>query len=113
MVYKSLDKRITKTVLDVVSKLAADYPRRRRLAECVARRHLTDAQLDNLKQVNAKIDTALEHVEEGIRDYLLSDIASGNGYERSMASCFISRTSYYAKKNAVILEIARAFYLVI
>ena len=113
MTYKRLDKRLSKTVLDVVSKLAADYPRRRRLAECLVRKHTTDEQVEQLKQVNAKIDKALESVEEGIREYILSDIASGNGYERSMASCFVSRTAYYAKKNNAILEIARAFYLVV
>lgn len=35
-------------------------------------------------------------VDEGLREYMLMDIAVGHGYESSMASPYIAKNSYYA-----------------
>ena len=111
--YQHLDKRITKTVMGLVEALCADYPRRRRLADYLSYTKGNDADLAHLRGINEKIDEALNEVDEGLRGYMLSDIANRNGYGRSMASPFIRKDSYYAQKNKAILKMAMLFHFVV
>ena len=111
--YQHLDKRITKTVMEIIEKLCADYPRRKRLADYLYYAKGNDADLAHLRGINAKIDEALSEVDEGLRDYMLSDIANRNGYGRSMASPFIRKDSYYAQKNKAILKMAMLCHFVV
>ena len=112
MKYKKLDGRITKTALAVISALCADYPRRKRLIECRCRTRTTDEEIENFKKTNAVIDKALLVVDEGLRDYILVDIAVGHGYESSMASPYIAKNCYYTQKNRAIKEMAKGFHLI-
>lgn len=113
MKYKKLDGRITKTVLDVLEALCADYPRRKRIIECRCRTRTSDAAVEDFRKTNQIIDCAMETVDMGLREYILIDIGSGNGYERSMASPFISKDSYYLQKNRAIEAMARGFNMII
>lgn len=111
--YQHLDKRISKTVMEIIEKLCADYPRRKRTADYLSYTKGNDADLAHLRGINAKIDEGLTEVDEGLREYMLSDIANRNGYGRSMASPFIRKDSYYAQKNKAILKMAMLFHLVV
>mgnify|MGYP003429961661 CR=1 FL=1 len=113
MTYSPLDWRISKTVMELVKALCADYPRRKRLIDCKFRTKTTDEDVIKLKEINDNIDAALECVDEGLRSYILYDIANGNGYNKSMASPYIQRNSYYKQKNKAILNIALKFHCVI
>ena len=113
MKYKKLDYRVSKTALNVIMALCADYPRRKRLIECKFRTHTTDKDIENFKATNAVIDSALMVVDEGLREYMLMDIAVGHGYESSMASPYIAKNSYYLQKNKAIEEMAKGFHLII
>ena len=112
MNYKSLDRRISKTVLELIEKLCADYPRRKRIVECNFRTKTSDEAVEKFKKTNETIDKAMEGVDKGLRDYILSDIANRNGYERSMASPYITKNSYYAQKNKAIYSMALLFHLI-
>mgnify|MGYP006923367448 CR=1 FL=1 len=111
--YHALDSRITKGVRLLVEGYCADYPRRKRISECKYRTITTDEEVLRFREINAKIDEALSVVDEGMRPFLLTDIANGNGYDRSMASPFMHRDTYYKQKNEVILRIALAMHLIL
>lgn len=112
MKYKKLDRRITKTALQVIEALCADYPRRKRILKSVT--GLKDqSALYEFKRTNDIIDAAMECVDEGLRTYILMDIGNGNGYNRSMASPFLSKDSYYKQKNNAIEEMAQKFNLIL
>jgi hypothetical protein len=113
MRYIPTDSRLTETVLDLIQTLCADYPRRKRIIECKFRTVTTDEAVARFKRLNDVIDDAMKQVDVGIREYVLSDIACRNGYNKSMASPFISRTSYYRQKNNALLEMAKGFDLII
>ena len=112
MNYKRLDRSISKTVLELIEKLCADYPRRKRIIECEFRTRTTDEAVLQFKKTNDTIDQALECVDKGLREYILSDIANHNGYDRSMASPYITKNSYYAQKNKAIYMMAVGFHLI-
>ncbi|MBQ8428588.1 MAG: hypothetical protein IJX30_00610 [Clostridia bacterium] len=65
------------------------------------------------KRTNDIIDAALQEVDEGLRTYILMDIGNGNGYNRSMASPFLSKDSYYKQKNNAIELMAEKLNLII
>lgn len=111
--YIPLDKRITEGVQMIVQGYCADYPRRKRISECRFRTITTDEEVQHFREINAKIDDALEVVDEGMREYILSDIANAHGYYRSMASAFMHRDTYYSQKNEAILRIALAMNLIL
>lgn len=111
--YYPLDPRITKGVRLLVEGYCADYPRRKRISECKYRTITTDEEVQRFREINAKIDDALNAVDEGLREYILTDIANGNGYDRSMASPFMHRDTYYRQKNEVILRIALSMHLIL
>lgn len=113
MRYKKLDVRISRTALDVLCALCADYPRRKRIIDCQFRTVTTDEEINKFKRINEIIDDSLRCVDEGIRMYVLTDIANRNGYNKSMASPFISHMSYYRQKNEVLLRMAQKFNLII
>lgn len=112
MKYKRLDLKISKTALCVIEALCADYPRRKRIIECRVRTKTTDEDVEQFKKTNEIIDEALLCVDEGLRDYVLMDIGCGHGYERSMASPFIAKNSYYRQKNAAVERMAKSFHLI-
>lgn len=112
MKYKKLDFRVSKTALNVIMALCADYPRRKRLIDCKFRTRTTDDDIERFKQTNEIIDKALLVVDEGIREYILIDIAVGHGYESSMASPYIAKNPYYTQKNRAIEEMAKGFHLI-
>jgi hypothetical protein len=111
--YHPLDKRISKSVMILVSGYCADYPRRKRIAECKFRTITTDDEVSKFREINEKIDNALMVVDEGLRAFILADIANGNGYDRSMASPYMHRDAYYKQKNEAILNIALAMNLIL
>lgn len=112
MKYKKLDRRITKTALRVIESLCADYPRRKRILKSIA--EVKDkSTLYEFKRTNDIIDAAMECVDEGLRTYILMDIGNGNGYNRSMASPFLSKDSYYKQKNNAIEDMATKFNLIL
>ena len=112
MKYKKLDRRITKTTLKVIEALCADYPRRKRELKRVTGVRDPSALLE-FKRTNDIIDAALQEVDEGLRTYILMDIGNGNGYNRSMASPFLSKDSYYKQKNNAIELMAEKLNLII
>ena len=111
--YKSLDQRLTKGVRLLVEGYCADYPRRKRISECKYRTITTDEEVQRFREINDRIDEALSIVDEGMRNFILTDIANGNGYDRSMASPFMHKDTYYKQKNEVILRIALAMHLIL
>lgn len=58
------------------------------------------------------IDESLEEIDVGFRQYLLDDIASGNGFDKSCASLFSSRGTYYRVKRKLIHDIAERLNLI-
>ena len=112
MKYKKLDRRITKTALQVIEALCADYPRRKRILKSMTGLR-DDSALVEFKRTNDIIDAAMECVDEGLRAYILMDIGNGNGYNRSMASPFLSKNSYYRQKNNAIIAMANKFKMVL
>ena len=112
MKYKKLDRRITKTALQVIEALCADYPRRMRILNSITGLRDESAILD-FKRTNDLIDEAMECVDEGIRTYILMDIGNGNGYNRSMASPFLSKDLYYKQKNSAIENMAQKLKLIL
>ena len=113
MKYKKMDFRISKTTLNVIRAYCADYPRRKRLIECRQLTHTTKEEIEQFKNTNEIIDKALLVVDEGLRAYMLIDIAVGHGYEKSMASPLIAKNSYYLQKNKAIEQMAKGFHLII
>ena len=111
--YYPLDKRITEGVQLIVQGYCADYPRRKRISECKYRTITTDEEVQHFRAINAKIEEAMSVVDEGMREYILSDIANAHGYYRSMASAFMHRDTYYKQKNEAILRIALELHLVL
>lgn len=112
MKYKKLDRRITKSALRVIESLCADYPRRKRILNSMTGLR-DEAVLLGFKRTNDIIDEAMECVDEGLRTYILMDIGNGNGYNRSMASPFISKNSYYKQKNNAIILMANKFKMIL
>ena len=112
MKYKKLDRRITKQVLQVIEALCADYPRRKRIVDCEFLTRTSESKVKEFKKTNLLIDRALEVVDDGLRSYILTDIANRNGYERSMASPFITKNSYYKQRNNAIKQMALLFHLI-
>lgn len=112
MKYKKLDRRITKSALRVIESLCADYPRRKRILNSMTGLR-DEAALLGFKRTNDIIDEAMECVDEGLRAYILMDIGNGNGYNRSMASPFLSKDSYYKQKNNAIEDMAQKLNLIL
>lgn len=115
MKYTHNQKGIPKDVKEEIQSLCAGYYRRQRIAK--QRTAILTAppseELTAFMTYNEKIDRALEFLEEGLRPYILHDIANGIGYWRSMASPLISRNAYYARKNESLERIAKELNLMI
>ena len=91
------------SVVGICVAVIADYERRRREIE---RGALSECLLSEYRRYNAIIDGALLCVEPEAREELLSDIASGRGYDHSMVGYLFYKNGYYARKRAVIYVVA-------
>ena len=115
MKYVHNQKNLPKDVKTEIQSLCAGYYRRQRIAN--QRLSLLTAppseELVAFMRWNERIDKALEFIEEGLRPYILHDIANGIGYWRSMAGPFISRNSYYSRKNKAMENIAEELNLMV
>ena len=115
MKYKHNQKNIPKDVKEEIQSLCAGYARRKRIAS--QRLALITAppseELKAFISYNTKIDKALDFIEDGLRTYMLHDIANGVGYWRSMASPFLTCNAYYARKNKAMMNIAKELNLMI
>ena len=114
MHYRRFDTGVSHSAIDVVVALCADYPRRKKIGSAKYLSKTNKEELfNNFKLINEKIDSSISFIEEGIREIIILDIGAKRGYGYSMASSLISKDAYYARKNQAILEIAKAFNLVI
>ena len=116
MKYKHNQKAIPKDVLAEIQALCAGYYRRKctiavRLAQ--SPESVDAPEIKAFLSYNESIDKAIEFIEEGIREYILHDIALGTGYWSSMAAPFISLTAYYDRKNKALGNLAKALNLMI
>lgn len=111
--YRNKQKDIPEGALKVIRAICADYPRRKRIIETVVHTHTDEETLKHFKDYNERIDRALSELEEGLRDYILSDIMHGNGYNYSMASPLLTNNAYYERKNKILWNLARELNLVI
>ena len=115
MKYTHNQKSIPKDVKVELQSLCAGYYRRKRVAT-LRLSVLTGAPSEELKafmEWNERIDKALEFIEEGLRPYILNDLANGKGHWTSMASAFIGRNAYYSRKNKALENLAREFNLML
>lgn len=113
--YKQNQKGLPKDVKEEVQSICAGYYRRKRVATCRLS-VMTGEPSEDFKAFlawNERIDQAMEFIEEGIRPYILDDIANGKGYWRSMASPLIGVNAYYARKNKAIEDLAKTLNLMI
>ena len=115
MRYSHNQKSIPKDVKEQIQSICAGYNRRKRVAS-QRLSVMTSQPSDELMaflSYNEKIDNALLFLEEGLRPYILHDIANGVGYWRSMAGPIISRNAYYERKNKAMENIAKELNLMI
>lgn len=98
---------IPRSVTEIVRAICADYPRRQRM---ISDGEGGDAEKE-CRRINAAVDAALAEVEVGVREILLLDIACGRGYDYSMASAIMVKSSYYRRRNKLIRDIARQMNL--
>lgn len=115
MRYTHNQKNIPKDVKAEIQSLCAGYYRRKRIAD-LRLSVLTAPPTEELKAFiawNTRIDKALEFIEEGVRPYILNDIANGKGYWSSMASPFLTCNAYYTRKNKAFENLAREFNLMV
>ena len=116
MKYNHNQKGMPLEVLKEVQALCAGYYRRKclaavRIAQSPENEQTPEAQA--FLRYNQQIDSAIEFIEEGIREYILHDIALGTGYWASMAAPFITKNAYYARKNKALCNLAKELNLVI
>lgn len=100
---------IPTSVVSIVKSHCADYDRRARALKNPATPPAVYARYETL---NATIDRALKDIDVGVRKILLQDISAGRGYESSMASPFLAKNSYYARKRKLIHDIAQGLNLI-
>ena len=100
---------VPRGIADIVISLCADYDRRK---TCVTRSIVPPSVQKAYEGINSIIDQALENVEPGMRQDLLTDIQMHRGYMYSPASVYISKNAYYSRKRMVIYTIAKFFNLV-
>ena len=115
MRYKCTQKGIPKDVKAEIQTLCAGYYRRKRI-EKMRREFLSGEPSEEFKafmQYNENIDKALSFLEEGLKPYILYDIANGVGYWSSMASPFLTCNAYYARKNQAMENLAKELSLMI
>lgn len=115
MKYTHNQKGIPKDVKEEIQSLCAGYYRRQRIAK--QRMAILTAppseELTAFMTYNDKIDRALAFIEEGLRPYILHDIANGIGYWSSMASPFLTCNAYYDRKNRALENLSKELNLII
>jgi hypothetical protein len=115
MRYAHNQKNIPKDVKMEIQSLCAGYYRRQRIAKqrtAVLTAPISE-ELTAFMTYNDKIDRALCFIEEGMREYILHDIANGIGYWSSMASPFITCNAYYDRKNRALGNLAKELNLIV
>ena len=115
MIYKHNQSSIPEDVKKEIQSICAGYYRRKRIAD-MRLSVLTAPPSEELiafMSWNKKIDKALDFIEEGIRPYILNDIANGKGYWGSMGAPLISKDSYYARKNKALKNLTVELNLMI
>lgn len=113
--YKYNQKNLPQDVKTQIRSICAGYARRKRVANS-RMLFLTGEPSEELRAFmawNEHIDRALAFLEEGMRPYILDDIANGKGYWGSMASPLISYNAYYARKNKALENLATEFHLLL
>ncbi len=95
-------------VVGVAVAVIADYDRR---AREIKRGALSEGLLSSYVRYNGIVDSALMAIEDGARREMLSDIATGRGYNNSMISWMYTARSYYTRKREVIYLTARGLGL--
>lgn len=106
---KAVDKwEVPETVVQIVKAFCADYSRR---AKALSRHNVSDDTVALYVKLNSVIDAALEEVEEGIRQIMLTDIQLGRGYDFSPASPFLAKNTYYQRKRKIVHKIAKSLLL--
>lgn len=106
---KKVKQRLPETVANVAKSLCADYARRENAIKYSA---ITGPVLARYVELNAAVNTALEGMEAGIREELLDDIAKGRGYEASTLATLMAKNTYYARKQKVLLALAKELALI-
>ena len=95
-------------VVGVAIAVIADYERR---AREIKRGVLSEHLLSAYRRYQGIVDSALECVEPEARRELISDIASGRGYNHSMLSTSYYKAGYYSRKRQVIYSVAKGMGL--
>lgn len=109
MAKRHLELNLPTSVVRIVYALCADYSRRVTALRCPA----TPPNVrENFLRLNAAIDDSLVDIEPGLRSILLNDVSELNGYDSSKSNSFISKNTYYARKRALIFNIAKRLQLV-
>jgi uncharacterized membrane-anchored protein len=94
---------IPTSIVDIVKAICADYDRRERTIKFGT---ISGAVLERYIELNNAVDKALQDVEIGLRNYLLSDIRYNRGYDYSDAQEIIAKNTYYNRKRKLIHDIA-------
>lgn len=101
-------QKLPRGVVGVAVAVIADYDRR---AAEIKRGALSEGLLLSYSRYNEIVDDALTCVEESARREMLSDIASGRGYDYSKLAPMLNRKSYYLRKKTAIYKVAIALKL--
>lgn len=100
---------LPKGVMEIIRAVCADYYRR---AREIKNQTKPDYVLDCYKDLNDKIDEALEEIEPNLRQDFLHDIVTHTGWHSSRAGLYGSIKWYYKRKNHCIQVIAKNLHLV-
>ncbi len=101
--------QIPGSVVAIVESLCADYERRKAV---ISMGGAEETVLAEYRRLNDIIDAALEDVEQGVRKYMLCDVANHSGYVLSQASLFFAKNTYYARKRKLVHDIAAGLKLI-
>ncbi len=96
-------------VVEIVRAICADYRRREHMIKFSS---ISGDTLAEYIRLNEIVDSAIGNAEKGIRGSLLADIVRGKGYDSSMASPYLAKNTYYARKRKIVYDIAVQLRLV-
>lgn len=95
--------KVPSSVVNVVKSIIVDYKRREGAIKSGA---ISGTVLERYIELNTAIDKALSDIENGIRTYMIEDIITGVGYERSLVQPLLSKDAYYRRRRKLIYDIA-------
>ena len=99
---------VPRSVVEIVKSLCADYERRE-LA--IKHSNISGDVLMRYVELNAAIDKAFSSFSPEVKGWMLSDVASGRGYDYSQCTSLLGRKAYYLKNRKIIFDIALDLYL--